>query len=219
EVPQRPLALAGLVDGPQAAALVADLDEQRGVRAPGHAPEHLDLAGAQDLEHGVAVRRGRRHGGTAQFSRGQTCPSGSIGRPHRPQSGRPWATSSRANRAKALAWGRVKQNRAMPGGSSPVVSSSSTTTMRSSGSSYFTPIDPTTQANDSGVTVPYPAAGSMSGERSSRRAMRYSPSAATCCFSQRRKTRPSSSPPARKKTRLPGGPSAPGQNTSARGKS
>ena len=39
--------------------------------------------------------------------------------------------------------------------------------MRRSGSSYFTPIDPTSQAKGSGVTAPGPSAGSTSGDRSS----------------------------------------------------
>ena len=58
--------------------------------------------------------------------------------------------------------------------------------MRPSGSSYFTPMEPTSQAKGSGVTEPWPGMGSTSGDRSSSSASRYSPSAATCCFSQRR---------------------------------
>ena len=184
EVPQGSLALARLVYGPQAAPIVRDLDEQGGVRAPGHAPEDLDLAGPQDVEHPRRVELGV--GGRGQFIRGHEWPSGSIGRPQKAQSGRPWVTRSSAKRPNALAWGSVKQNRAVAGFSDSSASSSRTTTMRRSGSSYFTPIDPTSQANGSGVTAPGPSAASTSGDRSSSSASRYSPSAATCCFSHRR---------------------------------
>src|SRR5918995_4595616 len=197
EVPQRPLAPAGLLDRAGAVAVRADLDEQRGVRAPGHAPQHLDLSRLQQLERLWGAAAGRR----GQFIRGHTWPSGSIGRPQKPQSGRPWATRSSANCANAAAWGSVKQNRAVAGWASsaavlassvvssvgsPVTTSSRTTTIRSSGSSYLTPIEPTSHWNGRGVTSPWPSAGSTSGDRSSRSASRYSPSAATCCFSQRR---------------------------------
>ena len=83
EVPQRSLAATGLVDGAQALAAVAQLDQQRGVRAPRHAPEHLDLARTEHVEHGGRVEPGR------QFIRGHVCPSASMGRPQKPQSGRP----------------------------------------------------------------------------------------------------------------------------------
>jgi len=49
EVPQGTLAGVGLIDGPSRTILETRLDEEGGVGTPGHATEHLDLAGAEDF--------------------------------------------------------------------------------------------------------------------------------------------------------------------------
>src|SRR4051812_7823609 len=48
KVPQRSLAPVRLVNGVHLVAVVAEGDEERGVRAPGHAALDLDVAVAQD---------------------------------------------------------------------------------------------------------------------------------------------------------------------------
>ena len=84
---------------------MADLDQQGGVRAPGHAAEHLDLPGAQELEGAGWVG--------AQFIRGHAWPSASIGWPQKPQLGRPWATRSQREASER---GGLRQREAEPGG-------------------------------------------------------------------------------------------------------
>jgi hypothetical protein len=49
EIPQRTLASMRFVDGASRTIIERCLDEEGGVRAPRHTPEHLDLAGAEEF--------------------------------------------------------------------------------------------------------------------------------------------------------------------------
>ena len=102
EVPQRTLAPAAACRSPWRVVVAAlDGDEERGVRAPGHAPLDLDL---------TVTRRSRAS--TDQFIRAQRWPSGSIGRPHNRHDGRPAPTTPSAWVQNATAWPRVRWTRA-----------------------------------------------------------------------------------------------------------
>ncbi len=83
EVPQRPLAAQRLVDPLGAVVATGDVDEERRVAAPRHAPLHIELAAVEDVQ---------LVGPTGQFIRGHAWPSGSIGLPHHWHGGRPAAT-------------------------------------------------------------------------------------------------------------------------------
>ena len=121
--------------------------------------------------------------------------------------------------AEAPAWGSVKQKRAVAGFSSSSASSSSTTTMRRSGSSYFTPIEPTSQANGSGVTAPWPSAGLDVGGQVVEQRQQVLAERRHLLLLAPQVDEPALVAAGEEEHPLPGGPSAPGQNTSARGKS
>ena len=73
EVPQRSLTAKRFVDRLGVHICIGDVDEERGVAAPRHAPLDLDLTAGEDVKLVSALD---------QFIRGHAWPSGSIGLPH-----------------------------------------------------------------------------------------------------------------------------------------
>lgn len=89
KIPERTFPAHGFVDGLLGDLARAQGHQEGGIRTPRQSTVDLDVGGVEKFDGIIDTVEG-------QFIRAHGCPSGSIGRPHQRQSGRPDATTASA---------------------------------------------------------------------------------------------------------------------------